>query len=216
MVDHDVEQFLWDLEAALSHVDGDERLVHVREAERLLEKEAAAVASEEGADELTWYHYVQATANLGPPERLAAELTGAPLPDVERNNKRLWLITGGLALAVVLLVGLTWLFQGDLVELDTFEGSGTDLTGQRTFHVNVSAEAERVFLNLRVVPTGGTSAAAITVLDGEVSLVYEGAATLRDHLQDAAWVEGAAGHWRIILDLQGFTGNWRLVVMEEV
>ncbi|MDX1612355.1 MAG: hypothetical protein R3185_08290 [Candidatus Thermoplasmatota archaeon] len=216
MSEQDVDQFLWELEQKLSHLNGQDRRALILEAEGLLHEAAARIARSQGDEDLDWYHYVQATAELGPPERLAAELTGEPLPDQERTHTKLWILAGvSVALILAVLVG-AWLSHGELEPVGTWSGQESDLTGQRVLTFNVSENATSVFLNTVIIPVQGEGAVRLTVLDGEANLVYDDVATLQDHIETAQYLEGGAGTWRVLLDFEGFTGNWRVDARQEL
>lgn len=214
MSEEDVERFLYEVEQELRHLGGEERRELVQEAEDRLHEVATRIAEGEGADQVAWYHYVQASAHLGPPEELAAELTGEPLPDRERSHR--WMIAGALALVVFVagIVGYAWWTTGDLTPLGSWSGDHQTYDGSEEITFNVSEEADSVFLTVDVTPTGDGQA-RVTVLDGANQQVYEGQASLNDRLETAAFVEGAPGTWRVFLDFEGFTGSWSVEAQEE-
>lgn len=214
--EQDVEQFLWDLEAALAHVDGDERLALVREAERLLHEEAGRLAAQEGSEDITWVHYVMATAEVGPPERLAAQLTGEPLPDRERVGRRLWVVGWSIVAVTAAVLLYALLVHGDLVEVGTWSGNEEARTGQETLLFNVSSEADRVFVTLFVAPVNQGGLAQVTILDGAADVRFQGTALPGEHLEVARYLEGAPGAWRVLVDFRDFTGGWRVQAREEL
>jgi hypothetical protein len=212
----DVEQFLWDLERELAHLDGEKRQELVKEAEDRLHEVATAIAEGEDADRVRWFHYVQATAEIGPPERLAAELTGEPLPDDSQRHVKLWAAAGALVLAVVGIAAFAWFTTGTLVPLDDWSGQGEDLTERRTLTFDVAPEADSVFLSLSFTPTRDGSTAQITVLDGDADVVYEAEASTQRQIQDSEFLEGSAGTWRVIVDFQSYHGPWSLEAQQEI
>jgi hypothetical protein len=212
--EEDVEQFLWDVERELRHVDGNRRRELVEEAEERLQEAANRVAAEEDADSLEWYHYVQATAEVGPPERLAAELTGGELPDRSKNHARLWALAGGIVLVLAAIVGWAWWTTGDLEPVGAWGGENPG-DASRTLTFNVSDDAESVFLSSEIRPSTPNGTARVTVLDDDLTQVYEGEATFRDPLATSEFVEGTAGEWRIIVDFTGFEGSWNISTQQE-
>jgi hypothetical protein len=212
----DVEQFLYDLERELAHLDGGERQELVKEAEDRLHEIATAIAEHEDAERVRWFHYVQATAEIGPPERLAAELTGEPLPERETRHRQLWAAAGVLVLGVVALLAFAWFTTGDVQPIDEWSGQGEDLTERRQLAFNVSPEADRVFLSLSFAPTQGNASARLTVLDGDANLVYEAEASSANPLQDAEFLEGNPGTWRVIVDFDEYWGPWSVEASQEI
>lgn len=212
----DVDQFLWELEKQLSHLDGEERRRLLRQAEDRLHELAEQIAAREGAEDLDWTHYVQATAQIGPPERLAAELTGKPLPDRERSHRRLWIGAGAVAVVTLAVLAVAFLSHGELQEVGRWSGEETDVTDREALTFNVSVEAESVFLEVSAAPTTSNGTVAVTVLDGQANLVYEDTATLSDHIETARYLQGDPGTWRVFLDFESFTGTWRVQAREEI
>lgn len=212
----DVDQFLWELEKHLSHLDGDERRRLLRDAEDRLHDLAEQIADAEGEEDLDWVHYVQATAELGPPDRLAAELTGKPLPDKERSHRRLWITAGLVGVVLVGILTVAFLSHGELQPLGTWSGDETGLTDREALTFNVSGNASSVFLELSAAPTTANGTVAVTVLDGQANLVYEATATSSDHLETAEYLEGEPGTWRVFFDFESFTGAWRVQAREEI
>lgn len=211
----DVEQFLWDLERELKHIGGEERRELVKEAEDLLHDVATQFAEAEDADRVRWFHYVQATAEVGPPERLAARLTGEEQPGDEDKNRWLWIGAGVLAVTLVAMVSYAWLTTGDLDPVGSWSGEERGLSDRRTLAFNTSEEADSVFLTMAFTPsTNGT--AKITVLDGDTNLVYQEEATVSDHLETSEFVDGASGQWRVIVDFQDYTGGWSVEAKQEL
>ncbi len=215
MAEEDVERFLWDLEKQLAHLDGDERRDLVREAEQRLQELATAIAGEQGDERVDWYHYVQATAELGPPERLARELTGRPLPDTQASNRRLWIAAGIMLALIVTLSAYAWFTTGELTDIGTWSGTEEQATRSEMVTFNVTEEADSVFLRIDAGPTNAQGVARVLVLDGQASTVWEGQATVQEHLEEALFLEGEPGQWRIIVDFQSFTGSWRLEALQE-
>lgn len=216
MSQQDVEAFLWDVERELAHLDGDERRQLVKQAEDRLHELATRIAESEGAQTVRWFHYVQASAELGPPEELAAELTGEPLPDRETSHRWMYALAAALVVAIAGMVGYAWFTTGELHPLGSWSGSPTGVSGQETITVNVSDEADAVFASFQVVPTTRDGSARVTVLDGSNSLVYEGRSTFADHLEASTFVEGEPGTWRVFLDFERFTGTWNVTLQQEI
>ncbi len=212
----DVDQFLWELEKHLSHLDGDERRRLLRQAEDQLHALAEQIAAAEGQEELGWVHYVQATAELGPPDRLAAELTGKPLPDKHRSHRRLWIGVGAVAVVTLAILVVAFLSHGDLRPVGSWSGDEAGLTDREALAFNVSGNASSVFLELSAAPTTANGTVKVTVLDGQANLVYEATATVSDHLQTARYLEGDPGTWWVFLDFRSFTGTWRVNAQEEI
>lgn len=212
----DVDRFLWELERHLSHLDGDDRRRLLRKAEDRLHELAERIAAREGAQDLEWVHYVQATAELGPPEHLAAELTGKPLPDRERSHRRLWGVAIAVAVVTLAVVTVAFLSHGELEEVGRWSGEETGLTARETLIFNVSEEAESVFLEVQAAPTTANGTVAITVLDGSDNLVYEATGTLSEHLEAARYLQGAGGTWHVFLDFESFTGAWSVQARQEL
>jgi len=214
--EEDVEAFLYELEQELAHLDGDERRDLVQQAEDRLHEVATRIAAREDADHVEWYHYVQASAELGPPERLAAELADEPLPD--RRTSHRWMIAGALSLVLVVagMVGYAWWTTGDLEPVGSWSADATDASGGRELDFTVDQDAESVFLSLNVAPTNSEGQARVTVLDGANRTVYDATATSDDRLETATFVEGQPGTWRVFVDLQSFTGTWSVEVQQEV
>jgi hypothetical protein len=212
----DVEQFLWDLERELAHLGGEERQAKVKEAEDRLHEAATAIAEHEEAERVRWFHYVQATAELGPPERLAAELTGEPLPDRRKQHIKLWAGAGLLVLGIVALVAFAWFTTGTLEPLGSWSGEAADVTDRREFTFDVAPEAESVFLSLAFTPSEEGDSGRITVLDGDANVVYQAEATTSNQIQTSEFIEGSPGTWRVIVDFESYTGAWRLEAQQEV
>jgi len=212
----DVEQFLWDLERELAHLGGEERQDLVKEAEDRLHEVATAIADHEDADRVRWFHYVQATAEIGPPEKLAAELAGEPLPDRESRHWKLWAGAGALVLAVIAMFAFAWFTTGDLEPIDEWNGQGEDLTERRELTFETSAEAESVFLTLDFTPARDGSSARITVQDGSGSVVYQEEVASSASLQTSTFVEGENGTWRIVVDFDSYWGPWSIEAKQEM
>lgn len=213
--EEDVERFLWDLERELRHLDGERRRELVQEAEQRLHEVATRIAEHEGAEHVEWYHYVQASAEIGPPERLARELTGEPLPNRERTHR--WMIAGAFAL-VVLVAGITAyavLSTGDLEEIGSWRGEEEAYSGPREVSFNVSEDADSVFLQVEVQPTAERGQARVTVLDGANQAVWESQSQAPTRIEDARFLEGEPGTWRVFLDFSDFTGSWSVKAQEE-
>lgn len=216
MSQQDVEEFLWDLERELAHLDGDERRELVKEAEDRIHELATGIAEAEEAEHVRWYHYVQASAELGPPERLAAELTGEPLPDRETTHRWMYGLAAALVLVIAGMIGYAYFTTGDLEPLGSWSGEPTDFSGQETMTVNVSKDADSVFLSFRILPNTQQGNARVTVLDGANTHVYEGRATFSDHLETSRFVEGEPGTWRIFVDFERFSGAWNVTAKQEM
>lgn len=212
----DVEQFLWDFERELAHLSGEKRRELLKQAEDLLHEAATEIAQAEGAEQVRWFHYVQATAEIGPPEALAAHLTGEPLPDRDKRHRQLWAAAAVLVLGVLALIAFAWFTTGSLEPIDAWSGQEEDLRERRELAFNVSQQADSVFLSLAFTPAFDNASARVTVLDGNADVVYQGQASASDHLETAEFVEGAAGRWLAIIDFDNYTGGWRLEVQEEV
>lgn len=215
MTEEDVERFLWNLEQELAHLDGEERQELVRQAERRLHELATRIAEDEGAERVEWYHYVQASAQLGPPEQLAAELTGEELPDRERSHRWMYAAAIGLVLLIAGMFGYAYFTTGDLTPLGSWSGEEQGLSASRELTFNVSEDADAVFLSLQIVPTNANGTARVTVLDGANRLVYEDTATFQDHLETATFLEGQPGTWRVFVDFRSFTGTWSIQARQE-
>ncbi len=215
MSEEDVERFLYDVERELRHIDGEKRRELLRKAEERLHEVATEIASQEGAEHVEWYHYVQASAHIGPPDRLAAELTGEPLP--ERGRSHRWMIAGaaGLALIIVGMVGYAVLTTGPLEPIGEWEEELEAFSGQRNVTFSVSGEAESVFLQLRISPATGDEGVRVTVLDGANRLVYNEHAGPGERVETSRFIEGEAGTWRVFIDLDAFTGSWEVQAQEE-
>jgi hypothetical protein len=211
----DVEQFLWDVERELAHVDGDRRRELVQRAEERLQTAANQIAAEKGAESLEWYHYVEATAEVGPPERLAAELTGGELPDREKSHKAMWIGATVLVVAILAMVGYAWFTTGSLEPLGSWSGEPTDLTERRELLFNVSEDADSAFVSFDLRPTTANSSARVTVLDGNLDPVYEDEASVRNPIQTSKFLEGAPGEWRVIVEFESFTGTWNVTAQQE-
>lgn len=216
MSEEDVERFLWDLERELAHLDGDERRELVKEAEDRLHELATRIAEGEGAEQIQWYHYIQASAELGPPERLAAELTGEPLPDRETTHRWMYAAAAGLVLLIAGIFAYATFTTGDLERVGSWQGQHEAYSQSRELTFNVSSEADSVFLSMQIVPTTASGSAKVTVLDGDTNLVWEGTSTFQDHLETATFVEGAPGTWRIFVDYETFTGSWSIDARQEL
>lgn len=210
----DVEQFLWDFERELAHLGGEERRELVKEAENRLHEVATALAEADDADRVRWFHYVQATAEIGPPERLAAELAGEPLPDRQDRHVKLWVAAGLIVVGVAAIVAFAWFTTGSLEPAGEWGGQAQNVTDRRQFTFDVDGEAESVFLSVSFVPTGGH--AKITVLDGDANLVYQQDATTRRHVQTSEFLNGSPGTWTIVVDFEEYTGSWSLEAQQEV
>lgn len=215
MSEEDVERFLFDLERELRHLGGERRRELVQEAEDRLHEVATQLAEHEGAERVEWYHYVDASARLGPPERLARELAGEQLPDRARSHR--WMVAGavGLVLLVAGLVGYAWWTTGDIVPIDEFSGQHEAYSGSEEHAFNVSEDADSVFLTLDIVPAEPSGTARVTVLDGANRLVYEAEAGYDDRLETSTFVDGEAGRWTVFVDFEGFTGSWSVKVQAE-
>lgn len=215
MTQEDVERFLWDLERKLAHLDGDERRELVHEAEDRLHAVATRIAEHDGVDQVQWYHYVQASAQIGPPERLAAELTGEPLPDRDRTQRWMYGAALGVVLLIAALFAYAYFTTGDLTPVGEWSGQEASFTGQRELTFNLSEGSESAFLSFQIVPNNQDGTARVTVLDGANRLVYEDRATLSDHLETATFVQGEPGTWRVFVDFETFTGSWSVQAKEE-
>lgn len=216
MSEEDIERFLFDLERELRHLGGERRRELVQQAEDRLHEVATRLAEHEGAERVEWYHYVDASARIGPPERLARELTGEPLPARERSHR--WMVAGALGLVVLVagLVGYAWWTTGDVVPIDAWSGEHAEPYGEgRTLAFNVTEDADSVFLTLDIVPTRPDGTARVTVLDGANQLVYEARAGYDDRLETSTFVEGEPGRWQVFVDFEAFTGTWSVKVQAE-
>ncbi len=215
MSEEDVERFLWDLERELRHVDGEKRRQLVHEAEERLHEVATRIAERDDAEHVEWYHYVQASAEIGPPERLARELTGQPLPDRVRTHR--WMIAGALA-TVLLIVGLSAyavLSTGDLVPLGSWGQEHTDFSGSQEVAFNVSEDAESVFLQLEITPRDERGQAHLVILDGANQRILERDSASPNRVDESLFVEGQPGTWRAFLEFSSFTGSWSVQAQEE-
>lgn len=215
MSEEDVERFLWEVERELAHLDGDERRELVQEAEDRLHELATRIAQADDAEQIRWFHYVQASAELGPPERLAAELTGEPLPDRERTHRWMYAAAIGVVLLIAGLFGYAYFTTGELTPVGTWSGEETAYTGSEEITFNVSEDADAVFFSFQLVPNTQESTATVTILDGNNDLVYEGRSTFEDHLETATFVDGDPGTWRVFVDFETYTGAWRISADEE-
>lgn len=215
MSEDDVERFLYDVERELRHVDGERRRELVQEAEEMLHDAAMEIASQEDAEHVEWYHYVQASAEIGPPEMLAAELTGEPLPHRGRSHR--WMIAGVVTLALVIvgMVAYAVLSTGPLEPIGEWSGELEAFSGQENVTFEVGEEAESVFLQLRTSPASGEQGTRVTVLDGANRLVHDEQVGPGERVETARFIEGEAGTWRVFIDLDEFTGTWQVQAQEE-
>lgn len=215
MSEEDVERFLYDVERELRHVDGERRRELVQEAEGILHDAAMEIASQEEAEHVEWYHYVQASAEIGPPERLAAELTGEPLPHRARSHR--WMIAGVVALALVIvgMVAYAFLSTGPLEPIGEWSGELEAFSDQENLTFEVRDEAESVFLQVRTSPASGEQGVRVTVLDGANRLVHDEQVGPGERVETARFIEGEAGTWRVFIDFDSFTGTWQVQAQEE-